>query len=89
MLDICIIVGVKVCDIYIFMLELFEKVFGLIIIMLAWKKVCLINCIFNELQLVDVLQIVSWKLEGIDWIIYNYVNVFFCIGFDIGVCFFM
>lgn len=55
MLDICIIVGVKVCDIYIFMLELFEKVFGLIIIMLVWKKVCLINCIFNELQLVDVL----------------------------------
>lgn len=31
----------------------------------------------------------SWKLEDIGWMIYNYVNVFFCIGLDIGVCFFM
>lgn len=46
--DIRIIVGVKVRDIYIFTLELFEKVFGLIIITLVWKKARLINCIFNE-----------------------------------------
>lgn len=53
------------------------------------EKARLINCTFNEPQLADAPQTVSWKLEGTDWTIHNHANVFSRTGLDIGARFFM
>ncbi|HDJ0489945.1 TPA: 23S rRNA (guanine(1835)-N(2))-methyltransferase RlmG [Escherichia coli] len=87
--DTRIIAGAKACDIHTSTLELFEKVLGPTTTTLAWKKARLINCTFNEPQLADAPQTVSWKLEGTDWTIHNHANVFSRTGLDIGARFFM
>lgn len=87
--DTRIIAGAKARDIHTSTLELFEKVLGPTTTMLAWKKARLINCTFNEPQLADAPQTVSWKLEGTDWTIHNHANVFSRTGLDIGARFFM
>ena len=87
--DTRIIAGAKARDIHTSTLELFEKVLGPTTTTLAWKKARLINCTFNEPQLADAPQTVSWKLEGTDWTIHNHANVFSRTGLDIGARFFM
>lgn len=87
--DTRIIAGAKARDIHTSTLEPFEKVLGPTTTTLAWKKARLINCTFNEPQLADAPQTVSWKLEGTDWTIHNHANVFSRTGLDIGARFFM
>ena len=87
--DTRIIAGAKARDIHTSTLELFEKVLGPTTTTLAWKKARQINCTFNEPQLADAPQTVSWKLEGTDWTIHNHANVFSRTGLDIGARFFM
>ncbi|MFV0548765.1 MAG: 23S rRNA (guanine(1835)-N(2))-methyltransferase RlmG [Limnobaculum xujianqingii] len=86
--DTQIIAAGKTRDIHTSTLQLFEKVLGPTHTSLAWKKARLIFCQFNQPDVAPFNELVSWPLDGTDYLIHNYPNVFSRTSLDIGARFF-
>ncbi|SUB82749.1 Ribosomal RNA large subunit methyltransferase G [Pragia fontium] len=86
--DTQIIAAAKTRDIHTSTLQLFEKILGPTHTSLAWKKSRLIFCQFNGPDVEPMNELVSWPLDGTDYQIHNYPNVFSRTSLDIGARFF-
>lgn len=84
-----IIAGAKTKDIHTSTLQLFEKILGPTHTSLAWKKSRLIFCQYQNPAVEPMKELVSWPLDGTDYQIHNYPNVFSRTSLDIGARFFL
>ncbi|WP_159567682.1 23S rRNA (guanine(1835)-N(2))-methyltransferase RlmG [Budvicia diplopodorum] len=86
--DTQIIAAAKTRDIHTSTIQLFEKILGPTHTSLAWKKARLIFCQFSQPDVEPMDEVMSWPLDGTDYIIDNYPNVFSRTALDIGARFF-
>lgn len=86
--DTQIIAAAKTRDIHTSTIQLFEKILGPTHTSLAWKKARLIFCQFNQPDVEPMVEVMTWPLDGTDYVIHNYPNVFSRTALDIGARFF-
>ncbi|EPJ9040437.1 23S rRNA (guanine(1835)-N(2))-methyltransferase RlmG [Serratia ureilytica] len=82
--DTLIVAGAKARDVHTSTMQLFEKVLGPTRTSLAWKKARLIFCQAADIVPPAAAETTNWTLDGTDWLIHNYANVFSRGSLDIG-----